>query len=149
MRKILYQSLLLLLLASCGSGGNEEAQRMLQHARQMYDKGEYAATLSAIDSLRHAHPTAIEERKAALKLYQDAAEKMAQQEVARLDMELQQAEHRLDSMQAAVDKAGTGSGTTERQLLQLARMRQKRDSLKVAFDTQCATVRLVRERRKS
>ena len=30
----------------------------------------------------------------------------------------------------------------------LARLRQQRDSLQVAFDTQCAMVRLIREKRK-
>ena len=88
----------------------------------------------------------MEERCQALTLYQDASEKLAQSEIARLDMQLQTAQCRLDSMAAVVDSHSGSNGDAA--LDKLARLRQQRDSLQVAFDTQCAMVRLIREKRK-
>lgn len=134
------------LLLSCGSKEKEEAAVILDAAQEKYESGNYAASLCLIDSLRRSHPEAIEERRKALALYQDASEKMAQKEIASLDLQLQRAQQQLDSLQNAVDakRGDNGAATLE----QLARQRQERDSLQVAFDTQCAKVRLIRERRK-
>ena len=143
---MLYLALGMTLLLSCGGKEKEGAVGILDAAREKYESGDYAASLLLIDSLRRSHPEAIEERRKALALYQDASEKMAQKEIASLDIQLQQAQKQLDSLQNVADaKRGDNDAAT---LAQLARQRQKRDSLQVAFDTQCAKVRLIRERRK-
>ena len=146
MRKIFCFAVALALFSACADNGKEEAQRILTEAQGQYDKGNYKESLQLVDSLRRSHPEAVEERRQALILYQNASEKLAQAEIARLDMQLQAAQCRLDSMAAVVDShSGNNSGSA---IDQLARLRQKRDSLQVAFDTQCAMVRLIREKRK-
>ena len=134
------------LLASCGESDKDAAGRMLSRARSEYRAGRYDAALAAIDSLRRKYPTAIEERREGLALWQDATEKKAQRQVAALDIEIQAASQSLDSLGKTVAAAGQ---STPGQKLELNRLRQKRDSLQAEFDAQCALVRLVREKRKS
>lgn len=146
MKKIICFALALALFSACADNGKEGARRILTEAQGQYDKGNYKESLRLVDSLRRSHPEAVEERRQALTLYQDASEKLAQSEIARLDMQLQTAQCRLDSMAAVVDSHSGSNGDAA--LDKLARLRQQRDSLQMAFDTQCAMVRLIREKRK-
>ena len=82
----------LALFSACADNGKEDARRILTEAQGQYDKGNYKESLRLVDSLRRSHPEAVEERRQALTLYQDASEKLAQSEIARLDMQLQAAQ---------------------------------------------------------
>ena len=145
MKKIICFALALALFSACADNGKEEARRILTEAQGQYDKGNYKESLRLVDSLRRSHPEAVEERRQALTLYQDASEKLAQSEIARLDRQLQTAQCRLDSMAAVVDSHSGSNGDAA--LDRLARLRQQRESLQVACDNQCAMVRLMRETR--
>lgn len=74
MKKIICFALALALFSACADNGKEEARRILTEAQGQYDKGNYKESLRLVDSLRRSHPEAVEERRQALTLYQDASE---------------------------------------------------------------------------
>ena len=119
----------LLTLASCGNKEEDKAQSLYSEIENLYQAGNYQATLDSIKVLREKYPKAIELRKKSLTLWQDANIKLAQQDIAVTDSALQVV---IAQMNAATDIA------TRNQL------RLKRDSLQVRYDTQCAVVRAVR-----
>lgn len=123
----------LLTLASCGNKEEDKAQSLYSEIENLYQAGNYQATLDSIKVLREKYPKAIELRKKSLTLWQDANIKLAQQDIAATDSALQVV---IAQMNATTDIA------TRNQL------RLKRDSLQVRYDTQCAVVRAVRMKQK-
>lgn len=123
----------LLTLASCGNKEEDKAHSLYSEIENLYQAGNYQATLDSIKVLREKYPKAIELRKKSLTLWQDANIKLAQQDIAATDSALQVV---IAQMNAATDIA------TRNQL------RLKRDSLQVRYDTQCAVVRAVRMKQK-
>ena len=123
----------LLTLAICGNKEEDKAQSLYSEIENLYQAGNYQATLDSIKVLREKYPKAIELRKKSLTLWQDANIKLAQQDIAVTDSALQVV---IAQMNAATDIA------TRNQL------RLKRDSLQVRYDTQCAVVRAVRMKQK-
>ena len=123
----------LLTLASCCNKEEDKAQSLYSEIENLYQAGNYQATLDSIKVLREKYPKAIELRKKSLTLWQDANIKLAQQDIAVTDSALQVV---IAQMNAATDIA------TRNQL------RLKRDSLQVRYDTQSAVVRAVRMKQK-
>lgn len=119
----------LLTLASCGNKEEDKAQSLYSEIENLYQAGNYQATLDSIKVLREKYPKAIELRKKSLTLWQDANIKLAQQDIAVTDSALQVV---IAQMNAATDIATRN------------KLRLKRDSLQVRYDTQCAVVRAVR-----
>lgn len=123
----------LLTLASCGNKEEDKAQSLYSEIENLYQAGNYQATLDSIKVLREKYPKAIELRKKSLTLWQDANIKLAQQDIAVTDSALQVV---IAQMNAATDIATRN------------KLRLKRDSLQVRYDTQCAVVRAVRMKQK-
>lgn len=123
----------LLTLASCGNKEEDKAQSLFSEIENLYQAGNYQATLDSIKVLREKYPKAIELRKKSLTLWQDANIKLAQQDIAVTDSALQVV---IAQMNAATDIATRN------------KLRLKRDSLQVRYDTQCAVVRAVRMKQK-
>ncbi len=123
----------LLTLASCGNKEEDKAQSLYSEIKNLYQAGNYQATLDSIKVLREKYPKAIELRKKSLTLWQDANIKLAQQDIAVTDSALQVV---IAQMNAATDIATRN------------KLRLKRDSLQVRYDTQCAVVRAVRMKQK-
>lgn len=82
-------------------------------------------------SLRKDFPEAVESRKAALKIWQNASLKMAQADVAKTDSTLQ-----------ATLQALHGKETNFR----YNKLRVKCDSLKARYEAMCGVVRMIRYR---
>lgn len=137
------------LLSSCTDKKKEDAQNILKQAQEQFERGEYGKTLSLIDSLRHAHPEAIEERKKALALFQDASEKMAQKMIEENDQAIQTLESEIATLGKTVAEHKQKGTATATELMTLTKKQVKLDSLKARFEAQCATVKVIRERRKS
>lgn len=135
------------LAASCTDKDKAEARQTLNEAQAEYAKGNYPRTLALIDSLRHNHPKAIEERKEALKLFQDASEKMAQADIEKTDRTIQSLEAEISRLQTAADNSRKSGTATAEQLNALTTKRLKLDSLRARFEVQCATVKVIRQRR--
>lgn len=123
----------MLLLTGCAKTDDEKAQPLLAKIDSLYARGNYRATLDSITLLRDKYPHAIETRRKALKTWQDASLKMAQADVARTDIELQQVTQRIDS-------------TTNR--LERNRLMARRDSLSARYEAMCGVVRMIHLRQK-
>lgn len=123
----------LLTLASCGNKEEDKAQSLYSEIENLYQAGNYQAALDSIKVLREKYPKAIELRKKSLTLWQDANIKLAQQDIAVTDSALQVV---IAQMNAATDIATRN------------KLRLKRDSLQVRYDTQCTVVRAVRMKQK-
>ena len=150
-RNMIYVALAVtaLTLPACSDTKKEEARAILNQAKEQFGKGNFDRTLELIDSLRHSHPEAIEERKEALTLFQDASEKLAQQQIVATDKQLQNAIQEYDRLWAIAEKRREDGYATPEELTALTKLKLKKDSLQARFDTQCATVRMIREKRKS
>lgn len=119
------------LLVSCRENGNDKAAALLMKIEQLYAEGRYCRTLDSITVLRERYPKAIEQRKRALKIWQEASLKMAQNDVMKTDSTLQLTLKQLN---------GGGS------LLMKNKLRWKCDSLKGRYDAMCGVVRMIRKR---
>lgn len=137
-------------LASCKqTDAQEKAMGLLKQAQQQYEEGQFDAALASIDSLRRVYPNAIEVRQRALTLYQDVCLKQAQQNVERMDAELQELKTDYNTQKKKMAELHHSEGTaTEEELMRVNMLRLKRDSLQTRFDTECAKVKLIRQKQK-
>ena len=108
-------------------------QTLLAQIDSLYNKGNYSAALDSITQLRERFPKAVEARKHALKVWQDASLKMAQDDVAKTDILLQETESQLQ----------TETDRYRRNMLGV-----RRDSLKARYEAMCGVVRMIHMRQK-
>lgn len=120
-------------LVACAPTEDEKAQPTLDNIEKLYAEGKYAATLDSITSLRERFPMAVEARKKALKIGQDASLKMAQKDVAETDIKLQEAIRMAENETDRLKRALFGA---------------KRDSLQARYEAMCGVVRMIRMRQK-
>lgn len=133
MKKILLFAFAAILLSGCAKTDDEKAQPLLARIDSLYRSGNYRAALDSITRLRERFPMAVEARKHALTVWQDASLKMAQDDVAKTDILLQQTEA---SLAAETDRL-------RRNLLGV-----RRDSLKARYEAMCGVVRMIHMRQK-
>ena len=120
-------------LVACTPTEDEKAQPTLDNIEKLYAEGKYAATLDSITSLRERFPMAVEARKKALKIWQDASLNMAQKDVAETDVRLQEAIRMAENETDRLKRALLGA---------------KRDSLQARYEAMCGVVRMIRMRQK-
>ena len=128
------------MLTGCKQEADNGAKEMLKKAQTAYDEGRYDEALTTIKQLRHDHPQAVEERKAALALFQEASLKQAQQELAQTDSLLEAAKKRYETLMKQM-KSNPYSKQLEHELTE-ARCIQ--DSLRVQWNTQGAKIRAIK-----
>jgi hypothetical protein len=121
----------LVALAACQPSPDEVAQPLMQRIDSLYEHHDYQGTLNAIRQLRADHPKAVESRKRALKIWQEASAKMAQEDIGRTD----------SALQATLQQI---SGETN--LYRKNMLRARRDSLQIRYDALCGTVRVIKQR---
>lgn len=126
-------TLVALTLTSCAQSDEEKAEAMLVGIQSLYDNGKYRETLDSITAMRDRYPTAIEARKTALVICQNASLRMAQADVAQTDVLLQQTIAQIDT-------------TTDR--YQRNMLGVKRDSLQARYEAMCGVVKMIRMRQK-
>lgn len=126
---------MLVLLVSCAKEMSEDdkAAPLLSQIDSLYNKGEYRATLDSIESLRSKFPRAIESRRHALVVWQEASLRMAQEDIARTDSALQVATRMIER---------------ETDIYKRNMMGVRRDSLKARYEAMCGVVRMIRLRQK-
>ena len=126
---------MLALLVSCAKEMSEDdkAAPLLSQIDSLYNKGEYRATLDSIESLRSKFPRAIESRRHALVVWQEASLRMAQEDIARTDSALQVATRMIER---------------ETDIYKRNMMVVRRDSLKARYEAMCGVVRMIRLRQK-
>lgn len=133
-------------LTSCES--NPEAKQLLKEIQADYEAGNYQRVIYSIDSLRHNYPDAIEERKEALKIQQEASLKMAQENLALVDSSLQASIRQFDEMKPIVEAHRKECVATEEELQQFNELRARRDSLQGVFNLECAKIKYIHKRQK-
>lgn len=131
MKQWAYLLLIATVMTACNQSEDQQASALLERIQSLYEQGNYAETLDSIQSLRTQFPQAIECRKQALAIWQEASLKMAQQDVLLTDSALQ-------ATLLQIDEAKT--------LLEANRLRQKRDSLRARYDAMCGVVRMIHMR---
>ena len=116
---------------SCENKNDKGAEASYAVALQLFEQGKYRACLDSITLLRDKFPQAIEVRRQALKLWQDASLKLTQEDIARTDSALQ-----------AVTKLYEEAKTIrERNFIGIVK-----DSLQIRYDALCGTVRVIHRR---
>lgn len=123
----------LLLLVGCKESEDAKAAAALLQIQSLYEDGKYSEALDSIMSLREHQPTAIEARKQALKIWQDASLKMAQNDIAHTD----------SSLHATLEAI-----KVEQNLYKANMLRVKRDSLQARYEAMCGVVRMIHARQK-
>ena len=134
------------VLLSCGNGEQQQAEQLLQTARDRFEQGDFAASLQLIDSLRTTYPRQLEARREALKLYQEASMGAARADLARTDSLLQTARAAFDSLDAVVTQHRADLTATAEELSALTFARIRRDSLQTRFDALIGKVQLIRKK---
>ncbi len=124
---------LALSLVACSKTDDDKAAPLLAKIDSLYAKGDYRTTLDSITRLRNNFPMAIEARRKALKVWQDASLKMAQADVAATDVQLQQTDAQIDSASNR---------------LQHNMLCAKRDSLRARYEAMCGVVKMIKMRQK-
>jgi len=137
-----------LMLAACGNPEKEQAEQLLNEARNYYEQGDLDAARLTIDSLRKAYPNIVEVRKQALTLHQDVELKKAEIELAKTDSLLQTANQELAAMQADVEAHKKALKATPEELSLLTRTRIRRDSIRTQFETLGAKIRYIHQKQK-
>lgn len=149
MKTTLLYLIMLVMLTGCNLLKKENpAGDMLQKARTEYESGRYDEALNTIEQLRHEYPEAIEERREALKLFQKASLKQAQEDLARTDTLLESAKKRYDMLQHELLTGQWLKGDIQKKQQEMTEARRLRDSLQVRFDTQCAKIRYIHRKQK-
>lgn len=137
------------ILAACSENNSQRAaDNILNTAEKYFSEGQYDMAMKVIDSLRKEYPTAVETRKKALKLYQNAALKEAQADLALTDQKMQEAIKEYDIKKKIVDKAKAELKASAEELDALTKMKMRLDSLQVRFDTQCAKIKYIHKKQK-
>ena len=131
--KYVWLVIIAVTFVACAQTEDSKALSMLSKIEELYECGAYRQTLDSITSLREKYPMAIQARKQALSIWQNASLKMAQLDIARTDSALQ---------------VVLTSIPLENNLYRANVLRMKRDSLKARYDAMCSVVRMIRMRQK-
>ena len=131
MKKWIAAAAALLMATGCQEKHDVGAAELLEEIKQLFKQGQYAATLDSIESLRMHFPKAIHERQEALRIWQEASLKMAQQDIALTDSALQ---------------AVTAQMQAETRIYERNMLGVKKDSLQARYEALIGVVRMIRKR---
>lgn len=131
MKNCLLLLLLLVTLTACEQTADEKAEPLMAEIETLYEQGQYELVLDSITSLRRQFPEAVEARKRALTLWQEASLKLTQADIARTD----------SALQVAIRQLNEARTIRERNFIGI-----RRDSLQIRYDALCGTVRVIHKR---
>lgn len=131
--KYILTIILAAVLVGCSESDEQKAERMLAQIDSLYEKGQYKEVLDSIVSLRTTYPSAINIRKNALRIWQNASLKIAQKDVAQTDVLLQETLRMIES---------------ETDLRKANMLRMRRDSLQARYEAMCGVVKMIHMRQK-
>ena len=133
MKKTILMMLTVLALAACTktSSEDENAAQLLEKIETLNREGAYAAALDSITSLRQQYPRAVNARRRALEIWQEASLKMTQDDIGRTD----------SALQAVTRLMNAETNIYKRNMLGV-----KRDSLQARYEGLIGTVRVIRKK---
>ena len=127
----LIATVMVALTACQQKSDDDEAAQLLTELETLYKQGEYRTALDSIESLRMRFPKSVEARRKALRLWQEASLKMAQQDIAVTDSALQ---------------ATTAQMQAEQRIYERNMLGVKKDSLQARYEALIGVVRMIRKR---
>ncbi len=138
-----------LLVAGCGKT-DRKANALLEEARTALAEQRYGDVLATIDTLRNRYPEAIEARKEALHLWQQAELLRTQKELAATDSLLQVVGKAYDEARQRQQQADEHDDVEAwKQHNRTAnQLKARLDSLQNRFDVACAKIKYIHKRQK-
>lgn len=127
----LIATVMVALTACQQKSDDDEAAQLLTEIEELYEKGQYRTALDSIESLRMRFPKSVEARRKALRLWQEASLKMAQQDIAVTDSALQ---------------ATSAQMQVEQRIYERNMLGVKKDSLQARYEALIGVVRMIRKR---
>ena len=127
----LIATVMVALTACQQKSDDDEAAQLLTEIEELYEKGQYRTALDSIESLRMRFPKSVEARRRALRLWQEASLKMAQQDIAVTDSALQ---------------ATSAQMQVEQRIYERNMLGVKKDSLQARYEALIGVVRMIRKR---
>ena len=133
MKKMMLTIALVLAFAACTQRTTEDdkAARLLEKIETLNREGAYAAALDSITSLRQQFPRAVNARRRALEIWQEASLKMTQDDIGRTD----------SALQAVTRQIEAETNIYKRNMLGV-----KRDSLQARYEGLIGTVRVIHKK---
>ena len=133
MKKMMLTIALALAFAACTQRTTEDdkAARLLEKIEKLNREGAYAAALDSITSLRQQFPRAVNARRRALEIWQEASLKMTQDDIGRTD----------SALQAVTRQMEAETNIYKRNMLGV-----KRDSLQARYEGLIGTVRVIHKK---
>lgn len=133
MKKMMLTIALVLAFAACTQRTTEDdkAARLLEKIETLNREGVYAAALDSITSLRQQFPRAVNARRRALEIWQEASLKMTQDDIGRTD----------SALQAVTRQMEAETNIYKRNMLGV-----KRDSLQARYEGLIGTVRVIHKK---
>lgn len=131
---------------SCKDDPNAGAEELMKEIRSDYEAGRDSACLIAIDTLRAKYPKAIEARKEALVIHQNATLRIAQKDLESTDKQLEAAKARYAELERQVAKHKAELCATPAELTALTMQRILRDSLQTRFEVLCGQIRFIHKK---
>jgi ABC-type uncharacterized transport system auxiliary subunit len=133
MKKIIILAAAIAVLAACSANDDEKAEKLMQQIEQLYEQKQYSATLDSIEALRNQFPKAVESRKRALVIWNDASLQMARADIAKTD----------SALLATEELMKNETDIYKHNILGL-----QRDSLKARYEALCGVVKMILHRKK-
>ena len=133
MKKMMLTIALVLAFAACTQRTTEDdkAAQLLEKIEKLNREGAYAAALDSITSLRQQFPRAVNARRRALEIWQEASLKMTQDDIGRTD----------SALQAVTRQMEAETNIYKRNMLGV-----KRDSLQARYEGLIGTVRVIHKK---
>jgi len=119
------------VFSACQQKTENPAAELFAKIQKLYEQGKYSETLDSIESLRIQFPRAIKERQQALRIWQEASLKMAQEDIALTDSALQATQLQMQQEQDIYKRNMLGV---------------KRDSLQARYEAMIGVVRMIKKR---
>ena len=135
MKKMMLTMALVLAFVACTQRTTEDdkAAQLLEKIEKLNREGAYAAALDSITSLRQQFPRAVNARRRALEIWQEASLKMTQDDIGRTD----------SALQAVTRQMEAETNIYKRNMLGV-----KRDSLQARYEGLIGTVRVIHKKMK-
>ena len=133
MKKMMLTIALVLAFVACTQRTTEDdkAAQLLEKIEKLNREGAYAAALDSITSLRKQFPRAVNARRRALEIWQEASLKMTQDDIGRTD----------SALQAVTQQMKAETNIYKRNMLGV-----KRDSLQARYEGLIGTVRVIHKK---
>ena len=133
MKKMMLTIALVLAFAACTQRTTEDdnAAQLLEKIETLNREGAYVAALDSITSLRQQFPRAVNARRRALEIWQEASLKMTQDDIGRTD----------SALQAVTRQMEAETNIYKRNMLGV-----KRDSLQARYEGLIGTVRVIHKK---